>query len=172
MKYIQLALWALVVLWQFKTINHINRLLLWRKTMNLFVCFLAFTDTSRPYRQLRGAMLCAILSALYDYDTDWVPIEQYRDSHFLELLNKEVTNESARTSAGKLFTADKENRVSEDGLERGGTALLFYHLLIKSEWMSRYSSEHIAFFGSRLQIIDDLLDLNEDAPVRDKHLFP
>ena len=169
MKYIQLALWALVVLWKFRTINPIHRLHLWRKTVNLFVCFLAFTDTERPRDQMRAAMLCALLSALYDYDTDWVPSETHDASHFLALLEKEVTDTKARALARDLFKADRENLLSDDGLERGSIALQFYHLLIKSSWMSRYADEEIALFGRNLQIIDDFLDREEDARVKDRN---
>jgi len=169
MHYIRLAFWALVVLWKFRTIHPVSRLHLWRKTMNLFVCFLAFTDGTRPYQQLRGAMLSAILSALYDHDTDWVLTKRHDDPHFLSLLEKEVEVESTRVLARELFNSDKEDRLSVDGLERGSIALLFYHSLIQSEWMRRYSDEEITLFGRRLQIIDDVLDREEDARVGDKN---
>lgn len=169
MNYTRLAIGAFVVLWKLETIPVINRLRLWRKTINLFVCFLAFTDRSRPYTQLRGAMLSAILSALYDYETDWIPIESLEDSLYLCFLKQGAGGSSAYTLAHNLFIADCTDNLSDDGLERGSIALAFYHSLIGSKWMRQYSDEEIALSGRKLQIIDDLLDREEDRREGDKN---
>jgi hypothetical protein len=160
--HIQLCLWAFAVLWKNKNITRIDRLRVWRKSINLFVCFLAFTDKERPKKQLRGAMICAFLSAVYDYETDWHPISKTDDSFYLELLNEHVKSESARLIGSELFKADLKKQLSEHGLERGSDALVFYHELIASEWMKKSSAEQIAQAGENLQIIDDLLDLKDD----------
>ncbi len=169
MNHIKLAFWAFIVLWQFKSILWIDRLRLWRKTLNLFTCFLAFTDMSRPYRQLHGAMLNALLSALYDYETDWQPIGRFEDSLYLRLLAQEAHDSSAYTLARDLFITDLAKRLSEDGLERGSTALVFYHSLIQSAWLGAYHETDIRRAGRCLQIIDDLLDREEDAATGNKN---
>lgn len=169
MKYIQLALWAFVVLWQYKTITVINRLSLWRKIQNLFICFLAFCDKERPVRQLHGAMLSALLSALYDYETDWVPVADVKRSLFCRLLEREEVPAQARQLARHLFCIDAKNELSVDGLERGSIALCFYHALIESSWMRRYTEHEISTFGRCLQILDDTLDREEDADTGDKN---
>src|SRR3989344_8940869 len=160
--YLKPCLWALAVLWQLKTITRGNRLRLWRKSLNLFVCFLAFCDNERPEKQLRGAMLSAVLSALYDYETDWIRIENLENSLYMELLKKYVPESAARLSAEHLFLADWQNNLSQDGLERGSVALAFYHELIASQWLRQYPADQILKFGRALQIVDDLLDLKED----------
>ena len=159
--YIQLCLWALAVLWKSKTITKADRIRLWRKTINLFLCFLAFTDKERPAPQLRGAMICALLSALYDYETDWVPI-QGSHSLYREFLEETVADENARKIAWELFDADSHNRLSTHGLERGSDALAFYKLVIGSECLNKYSAQEIESYGRSLQIVDDILDLEED----------
>src|SRR3989344_8138343 len=160
--YLKPCLWALAVLWQLKTITRGNRLRLWRKSLNLFVCFLAFCDNERPEKQLRGAMLSAVLSALYDYETDWIRIENLENSLYMELLKRYVPESTARLSAEQLFVADWQNNLSQDGLERGSVALAFYHELIASQWLRQYSADQIIKLGRALQIVDDLLDLTED----------
>lgn len=159
--YIQLCLWALAVLWKLKTITKADRLRLWRKTLNLFLCFLPFTDKERPGAQLRGAMICALLSALYDYETDWVPI-QGPDSLYRDLLYQLVDDVGARKIAWELFEADLHNRLSKHGLERGSEALAFYRIVIGSEWLGKCSAREIESHGRSLQIVDDILDLEED----------
>lgn len=159
--YIQLCLWALAVLWKLKIIKKANRLHLWRKTLNLFLCFLPFTDKERPQAQLRGAMTCALLSALYDYETDWVPI-QGPDSLYRELLYQTVADVHARKIAWELFETDLHNHLSKHGLERGSDALAFYRIVIGSEWLGKYSAKEIESCGRSLQIVDDILDLEED----------
>lgn len=159
--YIQLCLWALAVLWKSKTITKANRLRLWRKTINLFLCFLAFTDKERPQPQLKGAMVCALLSALYDYETDWVPI-QGSCSLYRELLEETVTDKDAQKIAWNLFEADLHNHLSIHGLERGSDALAFYKLVIGSKWLNKYSVAEIESHGRSLQIVDDILDLDEN----------
>ena len=160
--YIQLCLWALAVLWKFKTITKADRLRLWRKTLNLFLCFLAFTDKQRPAAQLRGAMICGLLSALYDYETDWVPIKGTTQSLYRDLLFETVTDAKARKIGWELFENDLYGKLSVHGLERGSDALVFYRIVINSEWLNKYSLAEIESHGRSLQIVDDLLDLDED----------
>ena len=160
--YIQLCLWALAVLWKYKIIKKSDRLRLWRKTLNLFLCFLAFADKERPALQLRGAMICAILSALYDYETDWVPIKNTSQSLYRDLLFETVTDAEARKIGWELFENDLYGQLSVHGLERGSDALVFYRIVISSEWLNEYSLAEIESHGRSLQIVDDLLDLDED----------
>lgn len=163
MKHIQLALWAFLVLWQYKTITLIDRLRLWRKTLNLYLTFLAFCDKSHLAVQLHGAMLSAFLSALYDYETDWVPIKDESSSLYLAAIKQCVTSPEAARIGVELFRRDLAKQLSEDGLERGSYALEFYRLNIGSEWMKKLSPEEVALYGRDLQMGDDFLDFTEDT---------
>ncbi len=167
MLYVRLVFWALIVLWQEKTISPKDRLLLWRKAANLFLAFLAFTDRERPEGQLRSAMILGILSATYDYDTDWIPVTDLERSVFLKLLERHVPEGRARAQARELFLADLGGTLSRDGLERGGVTLVVINALIRSRWLSRYSEAEIHGFGRLLQIVDDLLDLAHDREAGD-----
>ncbi len=171
MKYISLCRLAFVILWKEKTITRMDRFRLCKKSLNLFVCFIAFTDKERPKEQLRGAMISAILSAVYDYETDWVRIKDVQNSIYLRLLKKYAYNSSAYEEAHELFIYDWEGELSEHGLERGSSALIFYHSMIKSQWMKKYNQREIAKNGRLLQIVDDLLDLEEDAKNGDTNCF-
>lgn len=162
MKYLLQCLWALAALWHEKTIARRDRLLLFKKTVNLFICFLAFTDTRRPRRQLRAAMQCALLSAIYDYETDWVRVPNLSSSIYLRLLTAYVPDIRIREGATQLFERDWSGNLSEHGLERGSSALTFYHAVINAEWLSEYSATEIARYGRALQIVDDLIDLEYD----------
>lgn len=162
-------LWSLRVLWRVKGIVWpFDRLRLWKKTIHLYMSFLAFTDVIRPADQLRRAMICAILSAVYDYDSDWNHGAR-NGANFLALLNQYVESEKARTFAARLFLEDVAKDLSTDGLERGSGALYFYWLVIDSAWMRRYSKDEIMSFGQKLQIIDDLLDLDHDHLADDQN---
>lgn len=157
---------ALRVLWGLTAITPTNRYLLWRKTLRLYASLLAFTDTNRPTNQLRRAMICAILTSVYDYDTDWVKTPDPENSLFMSLLNKLLQShphkEQVSQLAKDLFLLDWQNKLSSDGLERGSISLQFYNLVIGSEWMSVYSANDICSFGRQLQIVDDMLDLESD----------
>jgi len=164
--HLQLALWALQILWGLKTIWFTDRLRLWKKSINLYMAFLAFTDSGRPTRQLRRAMICAFLSAVYDYDTDWT-FGNRDGTNCTKLLNQYILSDEARELATKLFATETNQDLSEDGLERGSAALRFYWLVIDSDWMREYRPEQIDEFGRKLQIIDDLLDLENDRVAGD-----
>jgi len=168
--HLQFVLWALQVLWGFKAISSMDRLRLWRKSINLYLSFLAFTDKGRPYEQLKQAMIGALLSAVYDYDTDW-PRGDRHGSNFLTLLSRYVESEEIKKIATKLFDSETEKSLSPDGLERGSVALIFYRKLINAEWMRKYSDDDLAIFGRKLQIIDDLLDLERDYVAGDMNCF-
>ena len=166
---------ALRILWGLKTITRKNRYRLWRKSINLYLSFLAFTDRDRPAIQLRGAMTAAVLSAVYDYDTDWKRSQSPETSLFFrmldELLRQHPRKEEATALARELFQTDWQNRLSADGLERGSVALRFYCLVIGSDWMSRYNVSEINSFGRKLQIVDDCLDLEQDRALGHTNCF-
>lgn len=159
--------WALRTLWGLKEISRLNRLRLWRKSFNLYLAFLAFTDKKRPTLQLKRAMISAYLSAVYDYDTDWIRTKNPETSMFfreLRRLLKDHPNEEAAIKAAEdLFQIDWENKLSVHGLERGSVALRFYWLVIRSEWMEDYTENEIDSFGRKLQIVDDILDWEKDT---------
>jgi 4-hydroxybenzoate polyprenyltransferase len=147
----------------------VDRLRLWRKSFNLYLSFLAFTDRKRPVEQLYRAMLSAVLSAVYDYDSDW-EFGDRKGGNFLSLLQL-IENGEARAIAERLFVRDVAHTLAEDGLDRGSVALRFYSLAITSEWLDGYTPERIARYGRKLQIVDDLLDLEEDRTAGDINCF-
>ncbi|MFH1536981.1 MAG: UbiA family prenyltransferase [Patescibacteria group bacterium] len=173
LKHVRCVLWALQVLWQLKRISVSDRLRLWRKTFNLYLSFLAFTDSCRPTNQLQRAMLCAVLSAIYDYETDWQRTDHPGGSMFFGLLDSYqfLIPAKAMIEGKKLFFRDWSNSLSVSGLERGSEALRFYNLVIASQWMSDYSSQQITQFGAKFQIVDDLLDLDKDREKGDLNCF-
>lgn len=170
--HLQQIFWVLRVLWGLK-IWVLDKFPLWQKTIKLYFSFLAFTDHSRPIDQLRQAMICALVSAIYDYETDQVRISRHRinQSHFFSLLENLIESEEARCIAKNLFKKDYANKLSRTGLERGGVALKFYNLVIGSKWMESYTDKEILYFGEMLQIVDDLIDLYSDYIHEDKNCF-
>ncbi|MCX6723304.1 MAG: UbiA family prenyltransferase [Candidatus Staskawiczbacteria bacterium] len=144
---------------------------MWVKSVNLYYCFLAFVDVERPVNQLRSAMVCAFLSAIYDYETDWQPIASADDSAFLQLLNRYVGNTDAAKKASELFLTDLNGKLSKDGLERGSGAFRFYCSVIGSKWLAKYSNAELDEFGRLLQQIDDLLDFVNDQKYGDINCF-
>ena len=169
MKYLWQYLRVLLVLWQIKSAPRETRRKLFWKSARLFLSLLAFTDRSRPQKQLYRAMNAAELTAVYDFDTDWMPISRLRDSVYLNHLRRYVENVGIRYPAMKLFARDLSGTLSPDGLERGSVALTFYIGLIGSDWPKCYSPEKINEFGRSLQIIDDATDLVKDRLNGDKN---
>lgn len=162
---------ALCFLWGVKSIVWgPDRLRLWRKAVNLYLSFLAFTDKERPVVQLERAMTCAVLSAVYDYDSDHEFGERDGRS-FRATLHALVDSAEVRHIAITLFEKDVAGTFSVDGLERGSEALRVYRLVIGSDWMRVFSDEEIERYGRRLQMIDDLLDLQNDRLVGDANCF-
>ncbi|HPN32127.1 MAG TPA: hypothetical protein PKY81_14340 [bacterium] len=144
-----------------------------RKIFNLFMCYLGFTDTFNFNQQIQ-ALKCSILSAIYDYETDIKPINNFCFSNdltkslFYLLLNKYDKNPESREIALKLFKDDLIGNFQEDGLERGSQSLLFFKYLINSSFLNTYSTKQILKYGRLLQIIDDILDFKEDN--KNQHL--
>ncbi len=171
MAHVWLCLWAFVVLWKLDTIRMVDRLKLFRKTLRLYLCFRAFADVKPRFSQLRGAMIAGLFSAVYDYETDWRPVASLNDSYCLSLLMRYAPDGYPRESARALFIADWRGSLSTDGLERGSVALMFYHSLIASDWMSCYTTAEISSFGRSLQIVDDALDLDDDKQNGDVNCF-
>lgn len=169
--YVQMCLRALVVLWQLKKITRVHCLKLWLKSLNLYFCFLAFADKERPKNQCWNAMVAALLSAVYDHDTDWSVALDYESSNFRLLLESYVRDEDAVKIGRSLFERDLEGKLSEDGLERGSAALTFYTAIIGSVWMDCYTPQEINAFGRLLQIIDDLIDFDNDKKKGHKNCF-
>lgn len=169
------AFWALYILWEQKDIAKIDRYRLWRKSLRLYLSMLGFADKLRPQTQLRRLMICAVLSAIYDYDTDWRATANPETSIFFRLLNKLLKNqpecEAAIAQAQDLFTQDWKKQLSADGLERGSIALSFYVSVIRSQWLLRYANVQILDFGRSLQIVDDFLDLEQDQRQGDLNCF-
>ena len=162
---------CLTVLWQQKKISCSDRLRLWVKSVNLYDCLLGFTDKERPVIQTVKAMICAFLSAVYDYETDWCPVLSASASIFLQLLDLYVDDPVVKQKAAELFIADLNGRLSKDGLERGSGAFRFYCSVINSKWLAEYSSEQLDEFGRLLQQVDDLLDFANDKKRGEANCF-
>lgn len=165
-KHINALLGAWWIIWALE-LHWVERVWLWWKSAHLYLAFLAFTDKERPADQLRRAALSAVLSAVYDFETDMVRADGVRltdpeQSISFRLLDQHVESDEAQHIARELFRKDWGKQLSKSGIERGGPALLFYTLVIGSAWMRRYSREQILEFGNRLQVVDDLLDRGKD----------
>ncbi|OGI25232.1 MAG: hypothetical protein A3E38_01975 [Candidatus Moranbacteria bacterium RIFCSPHIGHO2_12_FULL_54_9] len=143
---------------------------MWRKSVNLYLSFLAFTDEDRPLPQLERAMACAIASAIYDYDSDH-EFGNRKGYSFKAVLNQLIHSEPAKEEAIRLFEIDTAHALTPDGLERGSKALRFYRVVIAARWMQVYSDAEIDCFGRQLQMVDDLLDLESDRLAGDTNCF-
>jgi 4-hydroxybenzoate polyprenyltransferase len=168
--HLQLVLWAFQVLWGCKAISAMDRFRLYRKSLNLYLSYLAFTDQERPHNQSKQAMISALLSAIYDYDTDWTKGDRY-GSNIFTLLDQHVESDGLKKVATELFHSETEKTLSPNESERGSVALIFFRNLINSDWMRKYSDDDLEIFGRKLQIIDDLLDLERDYEAGDTNCF-
>lgn len=166
-----LALWALGVIWNLKSISMLNRLRLWKKTCALYVAFLPFADLHRPKDQLDRTMKSALLSALYDYETDWVRVVDPFLSISFRLLEQYVHGEALIALAKNLFILDWGRQLSSDGLERGGLAMQFYADYIGSLWLAPLSTDEVHLLGRKLQLVDDLMDVERDLAAEHQNCF-
>jgi hypothetical protein len=166
--HVRLGCWALVVLLKAHDISIRHRLRMWIKTIHIYSAFLGLTDHERPPEQVSGAMVCAVLSAVYDHDTDWVRVDDPDRSAAFRLLDRMVENPVARDIAKDLFRRDWAGTL---GIERGGPAMRFYCLVIRSRWMAHYSQQDIEAFGCQLQIVDDIIDFGKDKKAGNTNCF-
>lgn len=171
MGHMRVCLRALHIVWALNSIAWYNRLRLWGKSLGLYIYFLGFTDDAKEIDQIHSAMMAAVLSSIYDYETDWVAVPNSEHSLFQKLLQEHVSNECARQMALSLFQSDLKGDIDEDGLERGAIALRFYKIVIKSRWLNQYSLAEINEFGRQLQRVDDLLDFSADLKAGDRNCF-
>lgn len=155
-------LWALQTLWSLKEISAVNRVRLWVKTMKLHVALIGFADTPRTPKSKQRIVEAALLTAIYDYDTDWKATQNPESSLTSQLMQKYVRDPWTFKIGMDLFLVDWGKQLSHDALERGGEALLFYARFIGAQWLNAYSDDEIRMFGRKLQILDDIDDLAED----------
>lgn len=170
-KHLEQCLGALQALWKYTDITRKDRLRLLAKSIRLYLCFLAFMDRERPREQCRRGMIAAVVTAVYDYETDWVPISDPGQSRTFAFLARYVENAYARQIARELFATDLARQLSADGLERGSVSLTFYHAVIGSRWLGAYCETEINEFGRRLQMVDDLLDYEQDRRLGHTNCF-
>jgi len=171
LSHINCIIWSFKIIWGLKKILPQDRISFWGKSVNLYFAFIAFTDKERPKEQFHSAMVCAMLSSIYDYDTDFKMTSDPGNSLFVMLLEQYSSSLEAKQAAKKLFFSDLKKSLSHSGLERGGIALWFYFTNIKSQWMSKYTKKQILNFGWHLQILDDCLDYEKDKIVEDTNCF-
>lgn len=167
MKHCIYIIWGIGKLLRMHRIVLQDKLCLSRKVINLYLSFLVFADKSRSLRQLKQVMISALLSSMYDYDSDWQNGSR-KGGNFNAMLKEMVLDPILRNQAFDLFKRDVAKKLSPEGLERGEIALYFYCRVIQSQWLGEYPAEQIKEFGRKLQIIDDLLDYEKDA--ENKHL--
>lgn len=155
-------LWALQTLWSLKEISAVNRVRLWVKTMKLHTALIGFADTPRTPESKQRIVEAALLTAIYDYDTDWKATQDPESSLTFRLMQKYVLDQRTLKIGKELFLVDWGKQLSHDALERGGEALLFYARFIGAQWLNAYSDGEIRVFGRKLQILDDIDDLADD----------
>ncbi|KKW42862.1 MAG: hypothetical protein UY92_C0003G0068 [Candidatus Magasanikbacteria bacterium GW2011_GWA2_56_11] len=164
--------WAWIALGrELEDVPRADRFRLWLKSLKLYLSILGFTDPQRPAAQKRHAMVAAVLTAIYDYDTDWQPATDFASSHFRTALFALVSDTKTRSIASKLFCRDLDQGFPEDGLDRGGYAFLAYQGMMGSDWLSGYPRHEIMRLGRLLQIVDDLHDLYKDRAHGDQNAF-
>lgn len=161
---------AAFVLVRMKNISLSDRFRLWMKSVCLYIVILGFTDRERPWLQLRQAMISAMLSAVYDYDSDW-PRGDRNGCNLQLLLGRFISDRTVHEVATGLFQKKIRGETSRDGLERGSAALQLYCYVIQASWMQEYTEKQIDDFGRKLQILDDLLDLSKDRKAGHKNCF-
>lgn len=169
MKHLWLVVWAFRAMWREKSIQRADRVRLFVKTLCLYWSFLGFVDLDRPTTQLHRAMLAALMTAIYDYETDTRPVARFEDSICARLLKTYPVGREAEIVAENMMRRDLARTFSEDGLERGSDALVFYSLFINSSWMTGLRPRQIRHFGFLLQIIDDLHDYKADMRTGDQN---
>lgn len=169
------ALWSVWKYFLYRPIPFASRLRLCKKATALYWCFLAFSDGRKD--QYKRVADCALLSAQYDYDTDWVRVEhderhQSESYRMLGVLLRDHPNMvRAIDVAMNLFAQDLANAIPGDGADRGGLALVFYWLVIDSQWMSNYREAHVWQLGRCLQLVDDIHDRPYDLRDNQRNAF-
>ncbi len=169
MKHLWLVVWALRAMWREKSIQRADRVRLFVKTLCLYWSFLGFVDLDQQVDQLHRAMLAALMTAIYDYETDTKPVARFEDSICARLLKTYQVGLEATAVAENMMRQDLARAFSAHGLERGSDALVFYSLVINSSWMADIRPREIRRFGFLLQIIDDLHDYEQDMRSGDQN---
>jgi hypothetical protein len=162
---------ALAMLATMEHISVCHKVRLWIKCVCVYFCLVAFTDPEKPRKQLARVMLCAILTGVYDYETDWIRVADPDQSRTFEMLDRLIEDPDARRIGRDLFRRDWADALSPDGLDRGSPSFECYCLVIHSDRVRRYAPTDIDRYGRTLQIIDDLFDLDRDSRLGQRNCF-
>lgn len=145
-----------------KTLSITDAKRLIRKTDNLTQCYMGFAQNGSD-REWQGAAGAAFLCAAYDLLTDWEPYKHNPDNEaiFSTFVTRIAPTELA-SMAIALFQKDREQKLTNDGLERGAVAFRFVIGMMGLE--SHYAKLiDLDRLGLLLQIADDILDYDDDV---------
>ncbi|MEK6279027.1 MAG: hypothetical protein AABN95_01610 [Acidobacteriota bacterium] len=138
-----------------------------KKSIRLALCYAGF-GTPWNFKEAWRAGKAAFLSCAYDVVTDWRHYDKEARTAFESIL-ADSSHVELQELAMTLYDKDSNNRLSEDGLERGAVALEFILKTMGCEKQRAATWGDLIKLGELLQIVDDVFDYEDDIAAGDQN---
>jgi len=132
-----------------------------KKSAHLALCYSGFAVSHRIEEYI-GAGRAAFLCCAYDVITDWRSFDSASGDKFENMLEA-YADSTLKDLAIQLYEKDRDNSLDDNGLERGSIALRFVTEMMEVRVRLEDKGVDIDATGRLLQLVDDILDLEDDA---------
>lgn len=138
-----------------------------KKSVRLALCFAGF---GTPWNLIEAwkAGQAGFFCCAYDVVTDWRHFDEEERSS-LERILDDFSQPELRHMAWALYDKESNDRLEDDGLERGAISLRFILKMMGCETQREASWGDLDALGQLLQIVDDVFDYEDDAAADDKN---
>lgn len=140
------------------------------KSFNLSLCYCDFSLQQNFKQSIKSGEI-GFACSIYDYVTEHLDFNAVEFESYKTLLTKYFCSELINI-VDELYSKEHHNCLAKDGLERGSLAFRFVigHLDAEAEWTNG-NDDSLDLIGLKLQVLDDLLDLEEDSKLSHINCF-
>jgi hypothetical protein len=143
------------------SISRAERVRYVKKSVRLALCFAGF-GTSWNLVEAWKAGQAGFFCCAYDVVTDWRHFDEEERSSLERILN-DFSQPELRHMAWALYDKESNDRLEDDGLERGAISLRFILKMMGCETQREATWGDLDDLGQLLQIVDDVYDYEDDV---------
>lgn len=143
------------------SISRAERVRYVKKSIRLALCFAGF---GTPWNLIEAwkAGQAGFFCCAYDVVTDWRHFDEAARRGLESILN-DFSQFELRHMAWALYDKESNDRLEDDGLERGAISLRFILKMMGCEAQREATWGNLDDLGQLLQIVDDVFDYEDDV---------
>jgi hypothetical protein len=143
------------------SISRAERVRYVKKSIRLALCFAGFGtpwNLTEAWKAGQAGFFCCA----YDVVTDWRHFDD-ESRRSLESILNDFSQSELRHMAWALYDKESNDRLEDDGLERGAISLRFILKMMGCETQREATWGDLDDLGQLLQIVDDVFDYEDDV---------